>query len=199
MIPTSRYYLVQVTVLFDHQGFNYPNEERILMSKRKPINPDELKVGDMVEWVERPDIWEVEVLDIKDYGIIVDSGYGKKALFAPSSFREGKYTLLVGSMEMDDYLRHPKEKVKKAKVKKTKKSIEPEKFQVGEIIEWVERDGTIWDEKVLAVNGDEVTVSFSWDKRVFTPRPGGDGRHMLLGGKKETDGYIRHPKKVKKK
>lgn len=79
------------------------------MSKRKPVDPNELKVGDHVEWVENDgDVWTVEVLDIRSDGIIVDSGYGKKALFAPNSDDPSKYTLLVGTMEMDDYIRYPK-------------------------------------------------------------------------------------------
>ena len=81
------------------------------MSKRKPIDPKELKVGDTVEWVEGDGfVWTTEVLDVKNYGIIVDSGYGKKALFAPNSEDQSKFTLLVGEMEMEDYLRHPKKK-----------------------------------------------------------------------------------------
>lgn len=86
------------------------------MSKRKAIDPKELKVGDTVEWVERPDVWDVEVLEIADFGIFVDAGYGKRALFAPSSEGDGKYIRLVGSMEMEDYLRYPK-KAKKGKKK----------------------------------------------------------------------------------
>lgn len=86
------------------------------MSKRKAIDPKELKVGDTVEWVERPDVWDVEVLEIADFGIFVDAGYGKRALFAPSSEGDGKYIRLVGSMEMEDYLRYPK-KTKKGKKK----------------------------------------------------------------------------------
>lgn len=153
------------------------------MSKRKPIDPKELKVGDVVEWVEGDGfVWTSEVLDIRSHGIIVDSGYGKTALFAPNSEDNSKYTLLVGEMEMDDYLQNPKRK--------------PETFAVGDKVEWVESDGRIWDEKVLAVNGDVVTVSFSWDRKFFCPRPGGDGRHMLVGAT-ETDEYIRHPKKKK--
>lgn len=160
------------------------------MSKRKPIDPKDLKVGDIVEWVERPDVWDVEVLEIADFGIFVDAGYGKRALFAPSSEGDGKYIRLVGTMEMDDYLRHQKAKPQ---------SIEPEKFVVGETVEWVESDGIIWDETVLEVNGDEVTVSCSWSKRVFAPVPGGDGRHRLVReGDPETNEYIRHPKKAKK-
>jgi hypothetical protein len=87
------------------------------MGKRQPIEPAKLRVGDFVEWVEDDgDVWDVEVLDIKDYGIIVDSGYGKTALFAPNSEDKDRYTLLVGSMEMQDYIRHPK-KAKKDKKK----------------------------------------------------------------------------------
>jgi hypothetical protein len=164
------------------------------MSKRKPIDPKELKVGDHVEWVEGDDfVWTVEVLDIRSHGIIVDSGYGKKALFAPNSDDQTKYTLLVGEMEMDDYIRYPKQK----KDKKAKQNtVKPEKFYVGESIEWVERDGSIWDEKVLEVNGDTVTVSCSWAKKMFVARER-DGKHMLLLGNFETDDhiYIRHPKK----
>lgn len=85
------------------------------MSKRKAIAPTELKVGDVVEWVEDPNsthpvVWDVEILEIRSYGILVDSGYGKKALFAPNSADQSKYTLLVGTMEMDDYIRNPKKK-----------------------------------------------------------------------------------------
>lgn len=79
------------------------------MSKRKPIDPNELKVGDHVEWVEEDEfIWTVEVRDIRSHGILVDSGYGKTALFAPNSADPSKYTLLVGDMEMDDYIRNPR-------------------------------------------------------------------------------------------
>jgi hypothetical protein len=95
------------------------------MGKRQPIDPVNLKVGDFVEWVEDDgDVWDVEVLDIKDCGIIVDSGYGKTALFAPNSEDKDRYTLLVGTMEMQDYIRHQKKKTKKEKTKKNAASQE---------------------------------------------------------------------------
>lgn len=173
------------------------------MSERKPIDPDKLKVGDVVEWVESDGfVWTVEVLDIRSHGLIVDSGYGKTALFAPNSQDASKYTLLVGEMEMRDYLQNPKRGNKAPsdtpqpeKAVEERQSVEPETFQVGDKVEWVESDGCIWDETVLEVNGDEVTVSCSWAKRVFIPHPGGDGKHRLVReGDPETDEYIRHPK-----
>lgn len=167
------------------------------MSKRKLIDPKELKVGDTVEWVESDGfVWTTEVVDIKSHGIIVDSGYGKKAIFAPNSEDQSKYTLLVGEMEMDDYIRYPKKK--KAR-KATKQTAAPEKFYVGEIVECVENDGVIWDVEVLKVIGDAVTVSYSWDKRTFLPRIK-DGKHILfLGAEMDERVFIRHPKKKAKK
>lgn len=74
-------------------------------------SPETFKVGETVEWVESDgDVGEVEVLDVRSYGVIVDSGYGKKALFAPNSEDPSKHTLLVGEMEMEDYIRHPENK-----------------------------------------------------------------------------------------
>lgn len=85
---------------------NYKEEN--LMSDSKPINPQELQVGDEVQWVESDgDVWDVEVKDIRAHGILVDSGYGKSALFAPSSEDARKYVLHVGDMEMEDYIRVP--------------------------------------------------------------------------------------------
>lgn len=167
------------------------------MSKRKLIDPSELKAGDTLEWVEGDGfVWTTEVLDVKNYGIIVDSGYGKKALFAPNSDDQSKFTLLVGEMEMDDYLRHPK---KKKASKDKKPTVAPEKFYVGEIVECVEDDGVIWDVEVLKVTGDAVTVSWSWDKRLFLPRTK-DGKHMqFLGNEMDESVFIRHPKKKAKK
>lgn len=167
------------------------------MSKRKLIDPSELKAGDTLEWVESDGfVWTTEVLDVKNYGIIVDSGYGKKALFAPNSDDQSKFTLLVGEMEMDDYLRHPK---KKKASKDKKPTVAPEKFYVGEIVECVEDDGVIWDVEVLKVTGDAVTVSYSWDRRTFLPRAK-DGKHMrFLGNEMDKHVFIRHPKKKAKK
>lgn len=167
------------------------------MSKRKPIDPKELKVGDTVEWVESDgSVWDVEVLDVRSHGVLVDSGYGKSALFAPNSEDNSKYTLLVGAMEMRDYIRYPKKKTDK-KIEQPK--VTPEKFYVGDIVEYVEDDGVIWDVEVLKVVGDAVTVSYSWDRRTFLPRAK-DGKHMLLLGVELSDGvFIRHPKKKAKK
>jgi hypothetical protein len=83
------------------------------MGKHIPINPTQLKVGDTVVWVEDPNtphrcVWDVEVLEIHPHGVIVDAGYGKKALFSPTSKGSGKYVRIVGAMEMDDYLRPKK-------------------------------------------------------------------------------------------
>ena len=84
-----------------------------MKSNPKLINPEELSIGDTVEWVETDgEVWDVEVRDIRPYGILVDSGYGKTALFAPNSEDSSKYTLLVGEMEMEDYIRIPAEKGK---------------------------------------------------------------------------------------
>lgn len=167
------------------------------MSKRKPIDPKELKVGDTVEWVESDgSVWGVEVLDVRSHGILVDSGYGKSALFAPNSEDNSKYTLLVGAMEMRDYIRYPKKKTEK---KANRQTVAPEKFYVGDIVEYVEDDGVIWDVEVLKVVGDAVTVSYSWDRRTFLPRAK-DGKHMLFLGVELSDGvFIRHPKKKAKK
>jgi hypothetical protein len=167
------------------------------MSKRKPIDPKELKVGDTVEWVESDGfVWTTEVHDIRTHGILVDSGYGKTALFAPNSEDNSKYTLLVGDMEMRDYIRYPKKKTEK---KANQQDIAPAKFYVGDIVECVEDDGVIWDVEVLKVVGDAVTVSYSWDRRTFLPRAK-DGKHMLFLGVELSDGvFIRHPKKKAKK
>lgn len=167
------------------------------MSKRKPIDPSELKAGDVLEWVESDGfVWTTEVHEIRSHGIIVDSGYGKTALFAPNSEDNSKYTLLVGEMEMGDYIRYPKKKKEK---KANQQTVAPEKFYVGDIVECVEDDGVIWDVEVLKVVGDAVTVSYSWDRRTFLPRAK-DGKHMLfLGVELADDVFIRHPKKKAKK
>ena len=166
------------------------------MSKRKPIDPSELKVGDVLEWVESDGfVWTTEVRDIRSHGILVDSGYGKTALFAPNSEDNSKYTLLVAEMEMGDYIRYPKKKKEK---KAKQQTATPEKFYVGEIVECVEDDGVIWDVEVLRVDGDAVTVSYSWDKRLFLP--GSEGKHMLfLGFEIDDQVFIRHPEKKAKK
>lgn len=187
-------YLYRVILIIDRiKNHSYPEEETILMSKRKPIDPNELKAGDIVEWVESDGfVWTTEVREIKSHGIIVDSGYGKTALFAPNSEDNSKYTLLVAAMEMRDYIRYPK---KKNDMKAEQQIVEPEKFYVGDIVECVEDDGVIWDGEVLRVDGDAVTVSYSWDKRTFLPRAK-DGKHMLFhGAEMDKRVFIRHPKK----
>jgi hypothetical protein len=173
------------------------------MSKRKPFDPKKLSVGDIVEWVEYPDVWDVEVLEIKDYGIIVDAGYGKKALFGPSSEGDGKYVHLVGTMEMDDYLRHLKKKNKKKDKKKHKKVskrelIDPEKLSVGDVVELVDPQN-IWDVEILDITPHGIIVSCSWDKALFVLSSKGDGRYVLFTGEGENKKeYLRYPKKKDK-
>lgn len=172
----------------------------------KDKNPAVFAVGDTVEWVVESDgeVWEVEVLAIEPYGVIVDSGYGKKAIFAPNSQDKSKHTLLVGSMEMGDYIRHPKKKNKKSKKnkkgQKAPTTVEtPEVFTVGEWVEWVETDGTIWEVKVLEVRNYGVVVAYSWDKALFAPSAKKKGKHTRWINGVETGDYIRHPKNSKKK
>jgi hypothetical protein len=163
----------------------------------KDKTPETFAVGDMVEWVEHPDVWDVEVLEVKEYGVLVDSGYGKKALFAPNSEDKSKYTLLVGTMEMDDYIRHPKKKSKK-KASEVASDKTPEVFAVGETVEWVEEDGTCWDETVLEVRNYGVVVSCSWDKALFAPSAKQEGKLTRWVNGVETGDYIRHPQKKTK-
>ena len=168
----------------------------------KDKSPETFAVGDMVEWVEYSEVWDVEVLEVKEYGVLVDSGYGKKALFAPNSQDKSKYTLLVGAMEMEDYIRHPKKKSKKKASKVTDVPSEdkaPETFAVGEIVEWVEDDGTIWDVEVLEVRNYGVVVSMSWDKALFAPSAKQEGKLTRWVNGVETGDYIRHPEKKTKK
>lgn len=194
-------FLVILTVIVNSSALMSPQGKDI-MAKDK--TPETFAVGDMVEWVEHFEVWDVEVLEVKEYGVLVDSGYGKKALFAPNSQDSSKYTLLVGAMEMEDYIRHPKKKGKKKQASKaTDSSVEdktPETFAVGEMVEWVEEDGTIWDVEVLEVRNYGVVVSMSWDKALFAPsakQEGGKLTRWVHGV--ETSDYIRHPEKKTKK
>jgi hypothetical protein len=81
----------------------------------------------------------------------------------------------------------------------------PDVFVVGEMVEWVEADGTIWDVKVLEVNGFNVIVEYGWDVAIFAPSAKGKhkllirGNHNVQDGEAEKDDYIRHPKKKDKK
>jgi hypothetical protein len=156
-------------------------------------------VGEMVEWVEDDGtIWDVEVLEVKSYGVLVDSGYGKKALFAPNSEDPSKHTRLVGEMEMEEYIRHPKKEAKKGrKIEATKSEKAPETFVVGETVEWVEEDGTIWDVEVLEVRNYGVVVSYSWDKALFAPSAVTPGKLTRWVGGKELKDYIQHPETKK--
>lgn len=164
------------------------------MAKNK--SPETFAAGETVEWVEMDGtIWDVEVLEVKSYGVIVDSGYGKKALFAPNSEDPSKHTLLVGDMEMEEYIRHPKKKEKKAK--KAEKAEASDTFAAGEMVEWVEEDGTVWDVEVLEVRNYGVVVSYSWDKALFAPSAVEPGKLTRWVGGKELKDYIRQPETKK--
>lgn len=147
-------------------------------------SPETFIVGEIVEWVETDGfIWNVKVLDVKSHGVIVDSGYGKTALFAPNSEDKSKHTLLVGDMEMGEYIRHSK---------KPLPDYTPETFKVGEIVEWVEPDGTIWDVEVLEITNFGVVVSYSWDKALFAPSAVNKDKYARWVHGVEQADFIRH-------
>lgn len=81
----------------------------------------------------------------------------------------------------------------------------PDVFVVGEMVEWVEADGTIWDVAVLEIRGTSVIVEYGWDKALFVPSAKGKhkllvrGNHKVQDGESEKGDYIRHPKKKAKK